>query len=243
MDPIYKLKIYDQELLSFSYSENYDILEGEFPVHLISVNDEFAHLLPLDLKLTDAGLMNWMEKRVIPKNRTFSLQILESLNLQQDDIRGIIDVCKGLSLNDSYWIVPDSFDGRFAEYNLYENRFSEALSLVAYTGYGKSNAAFTTSPELTTHGMLRKAWRFLEQDGIYLYKGGTDGAANAGNEPFAEYYACQVAEAMGLNAVHYDLENWKGMQNSVPTHMEHCTITMLYVRVSSGRHRLLSFVN
>lgn len=211
MDPIYKLKIYDQELLSFSYSENYDILEGEFPVHLISVNDEFAHLLPLDLKLTDAGLMNWMEKRVIPKNRTFSLQILESLNLQQDDIRGIIDVCKGLSLNDSYWIVPDSFDGRFAEYNLYENRFSEALSLVAYTGYGKSNAAFTTSPELTTHGMLRKAWRFLEQDGIYLYKGGTDGAANAGNEPFAEYYACQVAEAMGLNVVHYDLENWKGI--------------------------------
>ena len=59
--------------------------------------------------------------------------------------------------------------------------------------------------------MLPKAWRFLSDDGVYLYKGGTEGAANAGNEPYAEYYACQVAEAMGLSAVHYDLEYWKGI--------------------------------
>ena len=65
----------------------------------------------------------------------------------------------GLSLNDSYWVVPADFAGKFAEYNLYENRFSEALSLVAYTGIGGSNEAFSTSPELTTNGMLRKAWR------------------------------------------------------------------------------------
>lgn len=210
---VYKLKIYDQELLSFSYSDDshFNIFGDEFPTHILSVNEDQKHLFPLDLELTDSGLLNWLERRVIPKNRAFVLQILSSLGLEPDDIRGIIDVCKGLSLNDSYWIVPDGFEGRFSDYNLYENRFSEALSLVAYTGYGKSNAAFSTSPELTTHGMLRKAWRFLEQDGIYLYKGGTDGAANAGNEPFAEYYACQVAETMGLNAVHYDLENWKGI--------------------------------
>ena len=52
------------------------------------------------------------------------------------DTKGIIDVCKGLSLNDSYWIVPENFDGRFADFNLYENRFSQTLSLVAYTGAG-----------------------------------------------------------------------------------------------------------
>ena len=57
--------------------------------------------------------------------------------------------------------------------------------------------------------MLRKAWRFLPGDGIYLYKGGTEGAANAGREPYSEFYACQIAERMGLYAVHYDLENWK----------------------------------
>ncbi|MEY8389594.1 hypothetical protein AALC17_20470, partial [Oscillospiraceae bacterium 38-13] len=34
-------------------------------------------------------------------------------------------------LNDSFWVVPKGFTGTFAQYNLYENRFSEILSLVA----------------------------------------------------------------------------------------------------------------
>ena len=85
---------------------------------------------------------------------------------------------------------------------------------MAYTGAGGSRQAFTTSPELTTGGMLPKAWRYVEHDGIYLYKGGTTGASNAGREPYCEYYASQIAETMRLNAVHYDLENWKGITAS-----------------------------
>ena len=104
--------------------------------------------------------------------------------------------------------------GKFSQYNLYENRFSEILALVAYTGAGGSRQAFTTSPELTTGGMLPKAWRYVEHDGIYLYKGGTTGASNTGREPYCEYYASQIAETMRLNAVHYDLENWKGITAS-----------------------------
>ena len=121
------------------------------------------------------------------------------------------EFCMGLSLNDSYWVVPEGFEGKFDAYNLYENRFSEALALVAYTGARGSREAFSTSPELTTNGMLRKAWRLIEGDGIYLYKGGTEGGANTGNEPYSEYYACQIAKAMELSCVSYDLENWKGI--------------------------------
>ena len=142
------------------------------------------------------------------------LQQLDVNTRLNNDTKGIIDVCKGLSLNDSYWVVPEGFEGTFAQYNLYENRFSEMLALVAYTGAGQSRQAFTTSPELTTGGMLPKAWRVVEQDGIYLYKGGTTGASNAGREPYCEYYASQIAQTMRLNAVHYDLENWKGITAS-----------------------------
>ena len=85
------------------------------------------------------------------------------------------------------------------------------LSLVAYTGIGHSRPANSTSPEFTTHGMLRKAWRHIEGKGIFLYKGGTEGAANTGNEPYSEYYASQIARKMGLHAVQYDLENWKNI--------------------------------
>lgn len=208
MSNVYNLKLYNEILLTFSLEEKG--LEG-LSVQIQTVREDLKKLLPIDLSTTSSGIIKWLQKRVIPKNRAFVDEILKSLGLSINNTKGIIDVCKGLSLNDSYWVVPQEFEGKFEEYNLYENRFSEVLSLVAYTGVGASNHAFTTSPELTTQGMLRKAWRYIENDGIYLYKGGTEGAANAGNEPYSEYYACQIAKAMGLNAVSYELENWKGI--------------------------------
>lgn len=208
MEQAYVLRLYDTDLLSFSLSEQG--IEG-LKAQIHSIDEEDRALFPLDLELTDDGLVQWLQRRVIPKNRAYVAEILKTFGLSVNDTKGIIDVCKGLSLNDSYWVVPQGFTGTFAQYNLYENRFSEILSLVAYTGIGQSDAAFTTSPELTTNGMLPKAWRFIEGEGIYLYKGGTFGAANTGNEPYSEFYASQVAQAMGLDAVAYELENWKGI--------------------------------
>ena len=208
MEQAYVLRLYDTDLLSFSLSEQG--IEG-LKAQIHSIDEEDRALFPLDLELTDDGLVKWLQRRVIPKNRAYVAEILKTYGLSVNDTKGIIDVCKGLSLNDSYWVVPQGFTGTFAQYNLYENRFSEILSLVAYTGIGQSDAAFTTSPELTTNGMLPKAWRFIDGEGIYLYKGGTFGAANTGNEPYSEFYASQVAQAMGLDAVAYELENWKGI--------------------------------
>lgn len=205
---MYNLKLYNQTLVTFSLEEKG--LEG-LCVEIHTVREDLKELLPLDLVPTGDGVLKWLQKRVIPKNRAFVDEILKSLGLSINNTKGIIDVCKGLSLNDSYWVVPQEFDGTFEEYNLYENRFSEALSLVAYTGANAVGRAFTASPELTTQGMLRKAWRYIDGDGIYLYKGGTEGAANTGKKPYSEYYAYQIANAMGLNAVPYDLENWKGI--------------------------------
>lgn len=207
MGNLYELRLYDAPLLEFKLEARGVGLTAE----IINISDEQKYLLPLDLQLTDEGILSWLRHRIIPKNRTFVEEILKTLGLSVGNTKGIIDVCKGLSLNDSFWVVPKGFSGMFSEYNLYENEFSEILSLVAYTGIGQSNCAFTSSPELTTGGMLPKAWHRLENGEIYLYKGGTSGAANTGNEPYSEYYACQIAEAMGLNAVSYDLERWKGM--------------------------------
>jgi hypothetical protein len=204
----YELRLYDDNLLTFTLEEKG--IEG-LVCSIVKVHTDNKNFFPLDMPLTNEGILKWLSRRIIPKNRTFVDEILKTLGLSVGNTKGIIDVCKGLSLNDSYWVVPAGFEGTWAQYNLYENRFSEILSLVAYTGHGASPKAFTTSPELTTNGMLPKAWRYIESDGIYLYKGGSSGAANTGNEPYSEFYACQIAKAMGLNAVQYDLENWKGI--------------------------------
>ena len=108
---------------------------------IVSINEAQARLLPLDMERIGEGIIRWLERRVIPKNRAFVDEILKTLGLSRNDTKGIIDVCKGLSLNDSYWVVPESFEGTFSQYNLYENRFSEILALVAYTGAGGKPAS------------------------------------------------------------------------------------------------------
>jgi hypothetical protein len=136
---------------------------------------------------------------------------LNALGLNERKTKGLLDVGKALSLNDCYWVVPQGFKGKFADFNLYENSFSATLSLIAYTGIRQRVHRFKSSPELSTNGMLPKAWRRLENEGIFLYKGGTSGFANTGLEPYSEYYAYQIAAAMGLDATPYDLVKWKGM--------------------------------
>ena len=203
----YQLKLYDEVLMEFTMARS-----PQFKITVKWLNEDRKHLLPLDLEPTPEGIEKWLEHRSIPGNRDLAGDILTALGLTVDDLKGIVDVCFGLSLNDSYWITQPAFEGRFDDYNLYENEFSNALSLLAYTGkYYSGVKRMRTSPELTTGGMLRKAWRYFGEGNIWLYKGGTEGYANAGMEPYSEFFASQIAKRMGINAVEYELENWKGI--------------------------------
>lgn len=204
---VYTLKIYDIDLMTFELTQK--PLEG-FDCQIISVKEENKHLLPLGMNVDGNGVLSWLKSRVIPQNREFVDKILSVYGLTHNNIPGIIQLCKGLSLNDSYWITDLNFNGKFANYNLFENSFYKALSLIAYTGYGSVKPSnFSSSPEFTTNGMLRKGWRKIDGK-IKLYKGGSSGAANTGNEPYSEFYAAQIAAAMGLNHVPYTLSKWKG---------------------------------
>jgi len=229
----YILKQFDIPLLRFSVIENTATPE----LRIEWVNEDKKELLPLDLTLSSEGLSRWIQKRTIPKNRAYVNALLARCGLSINRPMSIIAVCKGLSLNDSYWVVEDGFTGTFDQFNLYENRFSRILGLIAFTGYGSSiRSSLVSTPELTTNGMLPKCWRRIDGK-VKLYKGGTSGASNAGevalpnfqfgkasltpqgqtvdfqienlkttpSEPYSEYYAAQVAEAMGISAIHYGL--------------------------------------
>ena len=208
----FSLKLYNQVLLTFDY-DNLP-LSGE-ECRILWVDEDNKNLLPIGLKMTERGIISWLKSRVVHKKRANAEIILTKVGLSFNDILGIIRICKGLSLNDSYWVVEDEFDGKFENYNLYENKFSRTLALIAYTGHGSSVArGFTSSPEFTTNGMLKKCWRRVDGK-IYLYKGGTMGAANTGKEPYSEFYAAQIAQIMGIKHVDYNLRQWKGMLSSV----------------------------
>ena len=206
----YILKNADRPLLVFS--ANMQSSEADLQIEM--VYEENRPFFPLNLVLTNDGVENWLKHRTIPKNRAYVNALLSKTGLSINRPLGIIAVCKGLSLNDCFWVDREDEPTTFEKVNLYDNRFSRILAAVAFTGYGSSvRTPLLSSPEFSTNGMLPKCWRRMRGK-IYLYKGGTTGASNTGREPYCEYYASQIAETMGLNAVHYDLENWKGITAS-----------------------------
>lgn len=202
----YELKHYDLSLVRFSATEDTNTPE----IKILWANEDKKDLFPLDLELTDDGLAKWLKHRTIPKNRAYVHNFLSKCGLNINRPMTIIKVSKGLSLNDCYWVVEEGFEGTYDKFNLYDNRFSQVLALIAFTGYGSNiRASLASCPEFTTNGMLPKCWR--RKDGkILLYKGGTSGASNTGNEPYSEYYAAQVAKILGVDAIEYSLSKWKG---------------------------------
>jgi len=210
-DKVYCLKLFDEILIKFEFERNEF---NDYNIQIKYINDDLKHLFPYSLEPNPSSIYSFLKKRAIPKNRAYVNEILKSIGSSFDDIKGIIDVSLSLSLNDCYWVTKESFKGKFKDYNLFENNFSTALSLLAYTGYGSSHIVFTTSPELTTDGMLPKAWRRIDNN-VFLFKGSTNGFANTGNEAFAEYYSSQLLEKMEIEHVKYDLTKWKGLLASV----------------------------
>ena len=199
------LKHRDRELLRFEWIEP----QG---VRVLSVNEAERKFLPLEMKgiATDETLWRWLTRRTVPRNRRNIEELMARLGLNSRNIRGIISLCRGLSLNDVYWVDDDNSHGTWSEVNLYENPFSEAISLVAFSGVGPDfRGQWTSSPEFTTNGMLAKCWRRVGND-VVLYKSGTEGASNTGFEPYSEYYAAQIAEVLGLDHVPYGLSRFKG---------------------------------
>lgn len=207
----YELKHFNTTLVRFSATED----TAAPDINILWVNEECRDLLPLGMELSGSGIAKWLKQRTIPKNRAYVNSFLSKCGLHINRPMNIIRVSKGLSLNDCYWVVEEGFNGTFEKYNLYDNRFSQLLAMIAFTGYGSSvRTSLVSCPEFTTNGMLPKCWRRVNGT-IRLYKGGTSGASNTGCEPYSEYYAAQIAEVMGINSVSYNLSKWKGELCSV----------------------------
>lgn len=201
----YTLMHFDTPLIVFSAEK-----QAETNIRIIEVHEENKELFPLDLaEISERGIESWIKHRSIPKNRAYVDTLLSSLGLSINRPLDLISVSKGLSLNDCYWLKQEDSSDSFDGVNLYDNRFSRVLGQIAFTGYGSSNVSgLTSSPEFTTNGMLPKCWRRIDGK-ILLYKGGTMGASNTGNEPYSEFYAYQIGKILGINVIPYNLSKWK----------------------------------
>lgn len=201
----YLLKLYDDDLASFTLVRD---ASGAVRCASAECDESKRGLLPFRVTGDAASFERWIEARTLSKNRTFASRIVRQYGIRFDDAMQMLDACNGLSLNDAYWVIPDGSKAMFAEKNLYENPFDELVATVAFSGViDTSRVPEGLSGELTTSGQFPKAWRVVDGE-RYLYKAGAPNSN--GLEPHAEYYAAQLAEALGFSHASYDLARWHG---------------------------------
>ena len=191
-------------------------MDQELNVSNIDLLCDDIKLFPENLKEVDSDTIKYfILNKLIPKNRANLECFLNAVNIELDDFKAILDYSKCLSIIDTYWITRDD-RLRYEDFNLFDNDISNELSLSIFNGT-KTNVNNTVlSPEFTTNGAIPKCW-IKKDDGYYLYKSSTAylGFANTGNEPYSEYYSCQLLKELGIPYIDYDLEMYQGELVSV----------------------------
>ncbi|MBP2629452.1 MAG: hypothetical protein H6Q70_80 [Firmicutes bacterium] len=210
----YVLRSKDIPLVEFDLHVQQEKIQGEidlqYHLEIKKVYSENVALMPKNLSsINERSLLKWIQNRKAPKNRQFVNKIMTAYEDNRSPI-SYVDVSYALSVNDAYWVTNQSFLRRWKDCNLYEHKFDEILAYVAFTGHSEKISGLITSPEFTTDGAQKKSWS-NRYDDIYLIKGGTEFLTrpDGRSDIFSEYYASQVAEAMGFFHVAYDLEEFK----------------------------------
>ncbi len=200
------LKHYNQPLIVFEFGNT---------IQIEWMTNE-THLLPMGLQENRESLSTWLKERVSATQRTYGNRIWKALNISPTNLVDVYSKTYGLSVTDVYWVVPESMHGRFEDYNLYDNTFSEDIGRVAFTGGVAHMAVSRPSPEVVSSGVLPKQWHRVGGQ-LYLYKWGyhTLEHEELNRKSYNEYYASQVAQAMGVSHVPYELDVWEDCITSI----------------------------
>lgn len=184
---------------------------GTFQKSGDALDEEFCSFEAAEDKKLPLGFENintWLEKRQAAKHR----EHLKKLMLECGclDREGFIRVTHATSLNDSFWVKKDTEDVTWDDISLYRNEFNEVIARISFEGAGLFGMEFSsTTPEFSTEGAFEKCW-IREDNAVYLYKRGSEGARNTGMEPYSEYYSSQIAAILCGNHVPYTLTSLHG---------------------------------
>lgn len=141
--------------------------------------------------------MEWASNRTLSIGRSYAKEILNTLRLSQSNRYAVCLACRGLSLEDSYWIRQDGDEKTWEEVNLFHNPLSLFITEVSLSGRNhhykvdmQVNQTIHT-PELTTLGASAKGW-IRHEDGLHLHKVGR-----------YEIPACEILDALEIEHIPY----------------------------------------
>lgn len=160
--------------------------------------------LPFALRkenITFIDFIEWASNRTLSIGRSFAKEILNTLRLSQTNRYTVCKACRGLSLEDAYWIRQDGDKKTWKEVSLFRNPLSLYITEISLSGRNVRYSADIRekqnihTPELTTLGASAKGW--IRQNGIlYLHKIGK-----------YEIPADQILTAIDIPHIHYHISS------------------------------------
>lgn len=160
----------------------------------------------LPIGCTEKNFRKWLDTRHASKHRAHLQKFLHQIGCR--DLLGFLELTHGISINDCYWIKRETEDLLWKDVSPYINDFDEIIQRLSFDGRGLYGEKLSsTSPEFGTSGTFDKCW-CREENGIYLYKRGSDIGSNSGLEPYCEVLASQVFSRMRVG-IKYELVNFR----------------------------------
>ena len=164
---------------------------------------DFVHL-PFALRKEDvsfADFFEWASNRTLSIGRSYAKEILNSMRLSQNNRFAVCKACRGLSLEDSYWIRQENDDKTWEEVNLFHNPLSLFITEISLSGKNTNYHLNTNvnqtihTPELTTLGASAKGW-VRHEDGLHLHKVGK-----------YEIPAHEILKALNVSHIPYEVSS------------------------------------
>ena len=150
----------------------------------------------------------WVRSRGFYKHRAHLQETLAYFKLTS--LRDVLKFSKGLSLNDTFWIVQDR-DLSWEDYSPFTHEFNPLIEQLMWDGSIVIDSLSSTkfsSAELGNDGALPKCWH-RENNKVYLYKASFFKSGNKANEPLSEALCSQVLDRLGFLHTNYDLIYFK----------------------------------
>ena len=148
----------------------------------------------------DRFLLNeWWRDRSIPDTRQGIKDALYALEINNTQLLPLRSY--GLSLSDSYWILPESSNINWYDLNFFENAFSEDVGDVLFGQESNIGTFDFNSPDNTTDGYLKKRWKIINGKRC-LIKGGSNLERQ---QPFNEVIASKIMDRLGIYHAPYNI--------------------------------------
>lgn len=201
---------------AFTEEKEYLLLNKDEPIATFTINNAVG-LINIKKRFASdplgvVDLAGFIANRRAPKQRENIAELLKMSGC--DTLTGFVEITHALSLIDTFWVKPIDSELSWDKVSLYTHEFNEVVAKTAFEGGLHGRNLSTTSPEYGTDGSFAKCW-IRENGQIKMLKRGSSGAANAGLEPYSEYYAGQLIQVLTDDFVRYDLRSVSGRVCSV----------------------------